>query len=222
MRYSTLCRKSVIYSSLLWLCALHNAHGAAWEGGARDGWALVGTLVSPLHAKAVFQHGNGSERILIQGDGIADCLIGRIDTRYVTVICRDQQTLIPLDYAQTEAVNSARSPVQDSTTQQSYSISRARLIELVQDRQRLVSQISFVPETKDDTMVGYRVSQLRPDGDLSDLGLRNEDVITAVNGAPANQPEAFVEAVNASVRMQVINVEVERGDRLVTINYVLN
>jgi len=201
---------------------LHSAHGAAWEEGARDGWVLVGTLVSPLHAKAVFQHANGSERILIQGDAIADCTIDRIDTRYVTVICRDQQMLIPLDYAQTESENFARSSVQDSTTRQSYSISRTRLVELVQDRQRLISQISFVPEIKDDTMTGYRVSQLRPDGDLSDFGLRNEDVITAVNGTPANQPDAFVEAVNASSRMRVINVEVERGDRLVTINYVLD
>ncbi len=222
MRYATFCRRCVFCSSLLLLGALQNAHGAAWEGGVRDGWVLVGTVVSPLHPKAVFQHGNGTERILIQGDVIAECIIGRIDSRSVSLICGDQHRRITLDYKQHYPVKSALSEVPNTVIQQSYSISRTRLFELVRDRQRLVGQISLVPEIKDDTMVGYRVSRLKPGGDFAGLGLRADDVITAVNGAPANQPEAFVETVNASGQMQVINVELQRADGRVTINYVLD
>ncbi len=220
--YSALYRQGVVYFGVLLLGASHNAPSVAWEEGGQDSWVLVGTLISPIRNKAVFQHGNGTERILMQGDAIADCTVEGIDSRYVSLSCGDQQTLFTLDYGLGYSAPPTRHLARDTATQQSYAMSRTRLLRLVQDRQRLVGQISLIPEIENDTMVGYRVRNLKPDGDFTDLGLRNEDVITAVNGTPANQPQAFIDAVNASGRIQVLNVDIERGNRLLSINYVLH
>ena len=215
-------RQSYFNTTLLLLGALQNAFASGLEVGVREAWTLVGTIVSTHQSKAVFQHASGTERLLIQGDVIAHCTLERIASKTVTLVCSDQRQSITLDYAQTIPEKRTRPPVQSSTEHQFYSISRNRLFALVQDRQRLVSQIALVPAIEDDAMLGYRVGKLRSDGDFAGLGLRNEDVITAVNGTPANQPEAFVQAVNSSGQMHAINLEVKRGDQRLTINYLLD
>jgi general secretion pathway protein C len=70
------------------------------------------------------------------------------------------------------------------------------------------ANVAFAPRTAGGRVTGLLVSPLRDPSFLARAGLRDGDVITAVNGRPVNDPAALMSQLSAGARL---SLTVERG-----------
>jgi hypothetical protein len=199
--------------------------GTAPRGGAGDGtftWRLSGTLVNGTDSKALVHDGLGTERLLRVGDRIADCELVQVTPRTAAFRCDPGGETLSLqpDLGARDKVSfgsAGRDPGRSPYLQ----VSRAWLHGLMADKQRLVRAIAFQPEVHHGSMHGYRLSHVSDSAGVGRLGLQRDDIVVSVNGAPASQPEAFMETLNALSQAGAISLEIERDSRVITLHYLL-
>ena len=184
-----------------------------------DKWILVGTFVSSGQAAAVLQDASGTERILFPGHEIAGCSIEGIDARGVELLCTEGRQRLWLHSSAGIATGTPLTGVE--LHNRNIVVSRTWLHELVKDKQRLASEISFLPAVVDGWMYGYQVADLNINGVLRGMGLISGDVITAVNGTLASHPELFVQALYSLRESRLITLQVRREGRTLSLNYLL-
>jgi type II secretion system protein C len=92
----------------------------------------------------------------------------------------------------------------------------------LEDRQRLVSQVSLEPAVADRRLYGYRITWLREGGDFHRLGLRDGDVIVSLNGVQAGDPGTFMQAVNGLRGTTSFALGVERDGAQIEYSYLLD
>jgi S1-C subfamily serine protease len=108
------------------------------------------------------------------------------------------------------------------TAHQLVNVDRGKLVSVMQNRQRLVSQITLVPEVADNRLTGYRVSYLAPDGDIAGMGIRENDLILSVNGAPASEPAGFVRSIDSLAEQTAFSIQIVRDNQLVSLDILLD
>lgn len=74
-----------------------------------------------------------------------------------------------------------------------------------------------VPVAENGTIIGYRLSGIT--GKLQQLGLRNGDVVTAVNGRKLTTPDAAIAAYGGLRKASRATITVRRGGRPVSLGY---
>jgi type II secretory pathway component PulC len=75
----------------------------------------------------------------------------------------------------------------------------------------------FVPLVEDGQLRGWTVERLDPAGALAGLGLREADVVQAVNGAPVSEPAAFAAALRALPSVYSFTLELSRDGQPLTL-----
>ena len=181
--------------------------------GSDPDFRLVGTMPAVDRALAIVEL-DGRQVTVREGDSIDACVIAQIDKRQIHLQCEDSGHSKHMSYGDRYA--------SFVTGHQLINVDREKLVSVMQNRQRLVSQITLVPEVADNRMSGYRVSYLAPDGDLAGLGIRENDLILGVNGAPANEPAGFVRSIDSLAEQTAFTIQVERDNRLVNIDILLD
>jgi general secretion pathway protein C len=73
-----------------------------------------------------------------------------------------------------------------------------------------------VPEVREGRSVGFRLYAVRPDGVLARIGLRNRDVILAVNGLPLTSPEGGLDAFVKLRSARHVSLGLERDGLRIT------
>jgi hypothetical protein len=74
------------------------------------------------------------------------------------------------------------------------------------------------PEVRNGRTLGFRVSSVRPDGLIAAAGLRNEDVVLAINGYRLSSPD---KAMLAYAKLRFANhyaIDIERHGRRMTLD----
>jgi len=84
-----------------------------------------------------------------------------------------------------------------------------------------MKQMRLEPVMAGDKAQGFRVSQIKPGGIMSKIGIINGDVIKSINGMRIEKPENAYQAYQSLSKESSIIVEVERGGRNITLNYEL-
>jgi type II secretory pathway component PulC len=74
-------------------------------------------------------------------------------------------------------------------------VSRAALAELFDNPGRLEEQARIMPSIKDGVVRGFKVYGLRPASILKEIGMKNGDLIVALDGVALNSMEAGLAAV---------------------------
>lgn len=101
----------------------------------------------------------------------------------------------------------------------SYIIERDTLNEGLSDLSTVMSQVMVQPSVKDGQPHGFQVTSIAPGSLVMELGLRNNDVVLKINGAPIRQPEDVIGLYKQFQQLDTVRLEVERGGRPVTLTY---
>ena len=191
------------------------------ESSPMRDWYLVGTVVASGDSRAIFVDLVGVQRVVALREQVGDCRLSDVATKYVLLECPSMRSRMEL--IERAAVDNQDDTMGKHEVPNTYDrvVPYAKLRALLQDRQRLVSQISLEPAIKQGFVYGYRVATLRAGSEAEGFGLLQGDVILAVNGSPAREPGSFVQNLNLLTKARAITVELEREGRPLTFNYVL-
>lgn len=217
-----LCRASFLVVFLVLNCFTYGKATTAGAVGNHGRYLLMGTVITPTQPKAIFRDRKGVDHLLAQQDKIGNCVIDRIVPKRAVLVCRDSRQVLALDNGQGAAFIERPENHEEAMISYYHYVSRKKLDRLVENRQRLVTQVSLIPVVRDGSMYGYRIADLQAGGELDRFGLVNDDVVIAVNGTPASQPESFIAAIKILDSMAVISLEIKRKARSLVLNYILH
>lgn len=101
-----------------------------------------------------------------------------------------------------------------------FRVQRAIVDELLREEQRSPPCI-FVPHEEDGRVVGVKLYGIRSNGRWARLGLRNGDLLRAINGLELARPETAPQAYAQLRAASELSVSLERGGRPMTVSYVI-
>ena len=182
-------------------------------------WILSGTFLGENNAHAMFVDENGDELLLELSDDIQGCELLKVLQDSAKLKCNDKEYILSL-----------RSSVGDILLQAEYeeslenrvtiTLSKSEVADYVKEKQRLVSEIGFLPLIEDEQVVGFTLSKIQPDTKAASLGLYNGDVIKAVNDVPASDPD-FLQTVQELPVVPEVTIQVDRNGQMMAYTYVL-
>ncbi len=182
-------------------------------------WILSGTFLGENNAHAMFVDENGDELLLELGDDTQGCDLLKVLQDSAKLKCDDKEYILSL-----------RSSVGDILLQAEYekslenrvtiTLSKSEVADYVKEKQRLVSEIGFLPLIEDEQIVGFILSKIQPDTKAASLGLYNGDVIKTVNGVPASDPD-FLQTVQELSVVPEVTIQVDRNGQMMAYTYVL-
>jgi type II secretion system protein C len=172
-----------------WLALLLAPMSVVAQGPAHESWRVAGTVIGGNSSMALIENAAGIQRELRVGDILDGCKLGAITPRGLALDCAGTirwRALEPDDRPVAAPKNTPAATAE---------LSGQAFRDLLGDRQRLVSEISLKPRVRDGRLDGYEVEHLKSGGLLEGHGLIAGDVILAVNGAPASQPQGFMDMI---------------------------
>ena len=182
-------------------------------------WILSGTFLGENNAHAMFVDENGDELLLELSDDIQGCELLKVLQDSAKLKCNDKVYILSL-----------RSSVGDILLQAEYekslenrvtiTLSKSEVADYVKEKQRLVSEIGFLPLIEDEQVVGFTLSKIQPDTKAASLGLYNGDVIKAVNDVPASDPD-FLQTVQELSVVPEVTIQVDRNGQMMAYTYLL-
>jgi general secretion pathway protein C len=102
-----------------------------------------------------------------------------------------------------------------------YEIERRTLASVLENVGLLARTARPVPEIKDGRMTGFRLFAVLPHGPVAMIGMRNGDVITAINGLELASPDKVVEAFGKLRSASHLSLQFERNGDKLTNDYVI-
>lgn len=195
------------------IAVLHN------PGTSKTEFAKVGdNLLSQALVTSI-----GRNRVMISRDGKMECL--RPESVRKAAAARPRPTPVarpsaPARPAQNQDLESLAETAVRRTGSNAYDIDRAALDSVLSNPNALRDQApSVAPYYKDGQAAGFRLSGVRSGSIFSSLGIRNGDVIQAVNGQTIDSPQRAMELYQRLRQTGTIEMVVERGGRPTTIRY---
>jgi|GEM_PF-2505085 len=182
-------------------------------------WVLSGTFLDEENAHAMFVDKNGDQLLLELGEGIQGCELLGVLQSSAKLQCKDKEYVLYL-----------RSSVGDILLQAEHEkslenreiivLSKSDVTDYVNNKQRLVSEIGFLPLIEDEQVIGFTLSKIQPDTKASSLGLYNGDVIKTVNDVSASDPD-FLQTVQELSDVSEVTIQVERNGQLMAYTYTI-
>lgn len=168
-------------------------------------------------AYGIGDHVRGGEIIEIESTRVSVHRAGR--TEFLDLLAQ------PKPPAPVPAAAISKSPGQSldigvkKLAENKYEIQRATLESMLGDTARLTSAGRPIVEIRDGRLAGFRLMAVRSDGPLGQLGLRNGDVVSAVNGLALTSPEQAL-AIYLKLRsVSHVSINLERDGRQLTQEY---
>ena len=183
-------------------------------------WVLSGTVLNSDNAHAMFVEENGDELLVELGDVIQGCHLIDVFEDSAKLLCKGSDYTLQL-----------RSSVGDILLQAEYQsalqqketvvLSKDEVSTYIKEKQRLVSEIGFLPLIEGQQVVGFTLSKIRPDTKAASLGLHNGDIIKSVNGVPVSESALFMQTVHTLSEVPEVTVEVDRYGQLMAYTYII-
>ncbi|CAN5227820.1 hypothetical protein BH24PSE2_BH24PSE2_17670 [soil metagenome] len=188
---------------------------AAWLAA---GWLLVGTIVDDSRSIAILELDGGRQQVVREGDAVGPCTVGPVTRDDITLLCAAGCWRLPLGSPADHAGAVSTPP----TAARVFTIPQAQFRELLGDKQKLVSRISFEPVVADGVLRGYLVASIAAGGALAGRGLLPGDLITAVNGAAPQDGALFLQTIEALRDQRSFSIAIQRGIRPLELHYLLD
>jgi general secretion pathway protein C len=101
----------------------------------------------------------------------------------------------------------------------SYEVERTTLEALLANTPALLQGARIAPELREGHAAGFRFYSVRPDSAFARIGLRNGDVVVAINGLPLTTPEGGLEAFVKLRSASHVSLAIERRGERITHDY---
>ncbi len=201
--------------TLLVIYALLTSHSYARQ----PDWVLSGTFINAENAHAMFVDNNGDELLLELGDDIQGCDLVDVLQGSAKLNCSGGIYILHLRNSVGDILLQAEFE-KSLENRATIVLSKAEVADYVNEKQRLVSEIGFLPLIEDEQVVGFTLSKIQPDTKAASLGLYNGDVIKVVNDVSASDPE-FLQTLEELSDVPEVTIQVDRNGRLMAYTYVL-
>lgn len=187
---------------------------------SQQDWTLSGTFLGDSHAHAMFVDAQGNEQLLALGEKIQGCELIDVLRGSAKVSCAGTVHTLHLRNSVGDLILQAHHS-QSIPQQQLVTLPRDEVMDYVKARQRLVSEIGFLPLVEDQQVIGFTVSKIRPNTKVAALGLFNGDVIKSINGVSASDPREFLQTFNELSLAPEVSIEVDRYGQMFAYTYIL-
>lgn len=190
-------------------CAL--ALAATTRVDAAEPVRLAATLATPGGAAALVEF--SAEQVWLRsGESAGGCRMARVEAATAQLECGGRHIHLVLEPGGDRPVEQAVTPGFESAE-----LAPGVLRSLTVRPQAIALAVDFAPVVEHGRILGWRVARLAADGPLAGLGLREADVIRAVDGAPAAEPAAFAAAIRALPDAQAFTLELSRDGLPLTV-----
>lgn len=194
---------------------------------------LVGTVIMQNESRSLATLENKTETKVYPvqiGDEIPDLLrVTRIEARKVTFFNlkagRNEFVDIPEDMPQRPRAGRAAPAraasrgggIQGSGTQ--FNVPRTKIDETMRDLNKVLTQARAVPHFENGMPAGYKLFQIVPGSIYDELGLKNGDVITGLNGEAVTDPGKAFEMLNELKSAKNVELTIKRNGSEQTFSY---
>jgi type II secretory pathway component PulC len=190
-------------------CALVLAMAAGPAAG--ESQRLAATLLTPGHAAALVEL-SGEPAWLYPGESAGECRLLRVEATAADLECNGRDIRLTLEPGTARPEIPAPDPALASVE-----LPPGALRSLAARPQAIALAGDFAPEVVHGRLLGWRVARLDENGALARVGLREADVIHAIDGAPAGEPAAFAAAIRALPTAHAFTLELSRDSRPLTL-----
>lgn len=184
--------------------------------GAGEPARLAATLVVTQGDRVALIDFPGGQAWLRAGESAAGCRLMRVEAAAADLECGERRIRLLLELGPERP---AERPVEhiagagvDSAT-----LPPGMLSALAARPQAIALAADFSPVVEYGRLTGWRVVRLAEGGALAGFGLREADVVRAVDGAPAAEPAAFAAAIRALPAAHAFTLELSREGQSLTL-----
>ncbi|MDA8388174.1 MAG: hypothetical protein M0Z58_05875 [Nitrospiraceae bacterium] len=209
----------------------------AQSGQAASSMSLIGT-VSGAWSYAIFLADSGRQLLYRAGQTIPglgclksinkDWAIVRTPAGDVKLPLKDIATIEPASgqaAGPRAASRAAAGPASHwnhviaSAGRDSYLLNKNAVQNVIQNPTRILSDARLLPNIVNGRQEGFKVSEVKPGGFFSTLGLMNGDVLLKVNNNEISGPDMALRAFTALQGLDRVNLDIIRGGRRTTLVY---
>jgi hypothetical protein len=196
--------------TVTWFVACTVALATTTGPAAGEPPRLAATLLTPGNAAALVEL-SGAQVWLHPGESTDECRLMRVEAVAADLECGGRLIRLTLEPGAARPTP----PVPDPALV-SVELAPGALRSLAARPQAIALAADFAPEMIHGRLIGWRVARLDANGPLASVGLREADVIHAVDGAPAAEPAAFAAAIRALPAAHAFTLELSRDSRPLT------
>lgn len=191
---------------------------------------LMGTIVmKPATASLAMIQLNSSKTITPYGvgDQLLDAKIEVVEPEYVWIRRNNQLEVLRLFGEKNNAGTASKKPKSKSdddsgvskSGKDKYTVDQEVFDELLQNPEKLYTQIRATEHKKDGEVDGYRVSGIRRKSIFYKLGIKNGDVIHNVNGMPLTNLNEAMKAFESLQSSRDFNFDITRRRKKRSMEY---
>lgn len=203
-------------------------------------YKLLGTIVGSRTAIAIIKMGTEAE-YFNEGDNIGSGKVARIEPDRVIIETERGKEALLLFEEWDEGMEASRPSGPPSTSRTtsrwkstpktpvevrkvaegSYVVAKSEVEKVFRNIGSLLMQARAVPYIVDGKIAGFRLFRIKPGSLYEKIGLKNGDIVKAINGVPIDSPETALRIFSELRNETYFEVEIMRGGRPMTLTYNL-
>ena len=185
-----------------------------------------------LDLKGTVIGSDGSERVAViedqqtrkqglyrEGDRIRNALIKSILRNNVVINTGTRDEVLTIDPEQRSNGAQPGPRAVNGEDGEPTTLSREFLDSALEDLGAVLESVAIRPQRLPDGNTGFRVTRIRPNSVFAKLGLRNNDVVAELNGAPMQSQGELLETIQGLQSGEEVAISVRRGSRMTSLRY---
>ena len=183
--------------------------------------ALLGTVAgNEQNAVAVIEEKKLRKQGLYRvGDSVEGAMIKMILRGKVILRVGDKDEILTMEEEDLTKTGDGRARPGSSGDQTSIKVNRTDVEQSMQNLNTLLSQVRVRPHFKNGEADGLAISRIRPNSIFTKLGLRNGDVVQAIDQSPIQSPDDILSLYEKLKSGSTISIQINRRGQQQTINY---
>jgi general secretion pathway protein C len=197
---------------------------AAGSSISQSDLSLIGTVAGGRKSSyAIFMDRNGQQEVFRAGDSVFGFgTLSRVEKGRVFVHSNGSEIAIPLaDVATLKEVKAPGSPesLARKTGDTAYLLDTRNVQQALEKPNQIMTDARFMPNMVEGKQQGFLLTEVKPGGIYSSLGLRNGDVLLRINEFNISSPEAALQALTALRGIDRAQLDVIRNGSRITMTY---
>ena len=183
--------------------------------------ALLGTVAgNEQNAVAVIEEKKLRKQGLYRvGDSVEGAMIKMILRGKVILRVGDKDEILTMEEDDLSKTGDGRTRPGASGEQTSIKVSRNDVEQSMQNINTLLSQVRIRPHFRNGEADGLSISRIRPNSIFTKLGLRNGDIVQAIDATPIQSPDDILSLYEKIKSGSTISIQINRRGQQQTINY---
>ena len=195
---------------------------------------LIGTAVGPEDLSyAIFrdksQSSSGRQEIFTFGETVFNNgVLKKINSSSVDLELDSVNYTLTISYEdmaadpeipQVQSKGTSHRAFAKKISERQYLLDSRRVQQSLGNPEQILTDARLLPNFINGRQEGFKISEVKPDGLYSSLGLRNGDILLKINGLEISNPEVAIQAMSALKGMNRVNLDIVRNSKNMSMSY---